>query len=275
MDSYFFNFSFGYASRHVGSQFPSQESNPHTLHWKHNVLTTGPPGRSLGFLFYALGYKLIWFIYVIAQIVPASATGSSFRCLLHPTPSWWGFSLSAFLPSVTTRGCPSSCVFPLPVLSSVQSLSCVRLFATPWIAAHQASLSITNSRSLLKLMPIELVMPSNHLIFCHPLLLLPPIPPSIRVFSNESALHIRWPKYWSFSFSISPSNEYPGLISFRVDWLDLLTVQGTLKSLLQHDSSKASIFRRFTVHLSHPYMTTGKTIALTRQTFVGKEMSAF
>ena len=118
--------------------------------------------------------------------------------------------------------------------SSVQSLSRARLFATPWIAAHQASLSITNSRSLLKLMPIELVMPSNHLILCHPLFLLPPVPPSIRVFSNESTLHMGWPKYWSFSFSISPSNEHPGLISFRMDWLDLLAVQGTLKSLLQH-----------------------------------------
>ena len=117
--------------------------------------------------------------------------------------------------------------------SSVQLLSCVRLFATPWIAARQASLSITNSRSSLKLMSIELVMPSSHLILCRPLLLLPPIPPSIRVFSNESALHMRWPKYWNFSFSISPSNEHPGLISFRVDWLDLLAVQGTLKSLLQ------------------------------------------
>ena len=136
-----------------------------------------------------------------------------------------------------------------------------------WTAVHQASLSITNSWSLLKLMSIVSVMPSNHLILCHPLLLLPSIFPSIRVFSNESVLHIRWPKYWSFSFSISPSNEYSGLISFRMDWLDLLAVQGTLKSLLQHHSSKASILRLsafFTVQLSHPYMTTGKTIALTR-----------
>ena len=125
--------------------------------------------------------------------------------------------------------------------SSVQSFSRVRLFVTPWIAARQASLSITNSRSSLKLMSIELVMPSSHLILCHPLLLLPPIPPSIRVFSNESALCIRWPKYWSFSLSISSSNEHPGLISFRMDWLDLLAVQGTLKSLHQHHSSKASI----------------------------------
>ena len=160
--------------------------------------------------------------------------------------------------------------------SSVQLFSHVRLFETPWIAAHQASLSITNSWSLLKLMPIESVMPSSHLILCCPLLLLPSIFPSIRVFSNKSALPIRWPKYWSFSFSISPSNEHPGLISFRMDWLDLLAVQGTLKNLLQHHSSKASILQCsafFTVHLSHPYMTTGKTIAFTRWTTVGKAMS--
>ena len=151
----------------------------------------------------------------------------------------------------------------------VQSLSCVWLFATPWTAACQASLSITNSRSSLKLMSIDSVMPSNHLILCHilchPLLLLPPIPPSIRVFSSESVLCIRWPKYWCFNFSIRPSNEYSGLISFRMDWLDLLAVQGTLKSLLQHHSSKASILwcsAFFIVQLSHPYMTTGKTIAL-------------
>ena len=137
--------------------------------------------------------------------------------------------------------------------------------ATPGTAARQASLSITNSRSLVKLMSIESVMPSNHLILCHPLLLLPSIFPSIRVFSNESVLHMRWPKYWSFSFSISPSNEYSGLISFRMDWFGLLAVQGILKSLLQHHSSKASILRRsvfFMVQLSHPYMTTGKIIAL-------------
>ena len=161
-------------------------------------------------------------------------------------------------------------------VSSVQSLSRVRLFATPWIAAHQASLSITNSQSSLKFTSIELVMPSSHLILCHPLLLRPPIPPSIRVFSNESTLHVRWPKYRSFSFSIIPSKEHPGLISLRMDWLDLLAVQGTLKSLLQHHSSKASILRCsafFTVQLSHPYMTTGKTIALTRWPFVGKVMS--
>ena len=159
-------------------------------------------------------------------------------------------------------------------ISSVQSLSHVQLFATPWTTARQASLSITNSQSLLKLMSIKLVMPSNHLILCLPVLLLPSIFPSIRVFSNESVL-IRWPKYWSFSFSISPSNEYPGLISFRMDWLDLLAVQGTLKSLLQHHSSKASVLLHlgfFMVKVSHPYMTTGKTIALTRRTFIGKVM---
>ena len=157
--------------------------------------------------------------------------------------------------------------------SSVQSLSRVRLFATPWIEARQASLSITNSRSSLKLTSIELVMPSSHLILCRPLLLLPPIPPSIRVFSNESTLRMRWPKYRRFSFSIIPSKEHPGLISFRMDWLDLLAVQRTLKSLLQHHSSKASNLRCsafFTVQLSHPYMTTGKTIALTRQTVMAK-----
>ena len=160
--------------------------------------------------------------------------------------------------------------------SSLQSLSHVRFFATPWTETRQASLSITNSRSPPKPMTIETVMSSNHLILCHPLFLPPLIFPSIRVFSNESALHIRWPKYWSFSFNISPSNEHPGLISFRMNWLDLLAVQGTLKSLLQHDSSKASILRCsafFIVQLSHPYMTIGKTIALTRWTFVGKVMS--
>ena len=160
--------------------------------------------------------------------------------------------------------------------SLVQSLRRVQLFATPWIAARQASLSITNSQSSLKLASIESVMPSSHLILCRPLLLLPPILPSIRVFSNESSLCMRWPKYWSFSFSIIPSKEIRGLISFRMDWLDLLAVQGTPKSLLQHHSSKASILQHsafFTVQLSHPYMTTGKTIALTKQTFVGKVMS--
>ena len=145
--------------------------------------------------------------------------------------------------------------------SSVQSLSSVQLFVTLRIAARQASLSIINSRGSLRLMSIESVMQSSHLILCHPLLLLPPIPPNIKVFSNESTLHMRWPKYWSFSFSIIPSKEIPGLISFRMDRLDLLAVQGTLKSLLQHYSSKASILQHsafFTVQLSHPYMTTGK-----------------
>ena len=162
------------------------------------------------------------------------------------------------------------------MFSSVQSLSHVQLSVTPWTAACQASLSITISRSLPRLMSIESVMPSNHLILCHLLLLPPSIFPSIRVFSNESVLRIKWPKYWSFSFNISPSNEYSGLISFRMDWLDLLAVQGTLKSLLQHHSPKASILRCsafFIVQLSHPYMITGKAIALTRWTFVGKVMS--
>ena len=146
---------------------------------------------------------------------------------------------------------------------------------TPWTVSHQAFLSITNSQSLIKLMSIQSVMPSNHLILCHPLLLRSIIP-SIRIYSNESVLHIMWPKYWSFSFSISPSNENSGLISFRIDWLGLLAVQGTLKSLLQHHSSKASILQCsafFMVQLSHPYMTTRKTIALIRQTIVGKVMS--
>ena len=161
-------------------------------------------------------------------------------------------------------------------ISSVQSLSHVRLFPTLWTAAHQASLSITTCRNLPKIMSIESVMPSNHPILGRPLFLLPSIFFSIRVFSNESVLCIRWPKYWSFSFNISPSNEHSGLISFRMDWLDLLAVQGTLKSLLQHHRSKASNLwcsAFFTVQLSHPYMTTGKTIALTRWTFVGKVIS--
>ena len=159
------------------------------------------------------------------------------------------------------------------IICSVQLLSRVWLFATPWIAARQASLPITNSWSPPKPMSIELMMPSNHLIHCHPLLLLPSIFPSIRVFSNESPFHIRWPKHWSFSLNINPSNEHPGLISFRMDWLDLLAVQGTLKSLLQHYSSKASILwcsAFFIFQLSHPYMTTGKIIVLTRRTFVAK-----
>ena len=159
---------------------------------------------------------------------------------------------------------------------SIQLLSCVQLFATSWTTARQASLSITNSWSPPKPMSVESVMPSNHLILCRPLLLLPSIFLSIRVFSNESALCIRWPKYWIISFNISPSNEHSGLISFRMDWMDLLAVQGTLKNLLQYHSSKASILRLsafFMVQLAHPYMTTGKTIALTRRTFAGKVMS--
>ena len=166
----------------------------------------------------------------------------------------------------------------LVCISSVQLLSRVQLFVTPWTAARQASLSITNSRNLIKLMSIESVMPSNHLILCRPLLLLPSIFPNIRVFFNESALRITWPKYLSFSFNINPSNEHPGLISFSMDWLDRLAVQGTLKSLLQHHSPKASILRHsafFTVQLSHPYITTGKPIALMRQTFVDNVMSLF
>ena len=161
---------------------------------------------------------------------------------------------------------------------SVQSLSRVCRYGTPWKAAHQTSLPITNSQNLPKLISIELVMPSNHLIFCRLLLLLPSIFPSIRVFSNDSALHIRWPKYWSFSFNISTSSEHPGLVSFRVDWLDRLAVQGTLKSLLQHHSSKVSILQYsafFTVQLSHPYMATGKTIALTTDLCWQSNVSAF
>ena len=168
------------------------------------------------------------------------------------------------------RGFPAGSV----QFSSVTQ-SCLTL-CDPMNRSTPASLSITNSRSLLKLMSIESVMPSSHLILYHHLLLLPSTFPNIRVFSNESALHIRWPKYWNFSFNISPSNEYSGLISFRMDWFDLLAVQGTLKSLLQHHSSNASIRLHsafFTVQISHPYMTTGKTIALTRRTFVGKVMS--
>ena len=174
------------------------------------------------------------------------------------------------------RFLPGRIYFLFLQFSSVQSLSHVWLFATPWIAARHASLSITNSQSLIKFMPIESVMPSSHLILCRPLLHLSSILPSIRVFSNASTLHMRWPKYWSFSFTISLSNEHPGLISFRMGWLDLLAVQGTFKSLLQHHSSKASILRHsafFTVQLSHPYTTTEKTIALIRWTFVDKVMS--
>ena len=195
---------------------------------------------------------------------------------LHPAqtvialiPLYLSQDSSSFLITQTLMDLYSQRFFVFPTLpealvSSVQLLHRVRIFATPWIAACQVSLSITNFRSLLKLMSIELVMPSSHLILCRPLLLLSPIPLSIRVFSNESTLHMRWPKYWSFSFSISPSSEHPGLISFRMDGLNLLAVQGTLKNLLQHHSSEASIFwcsAFFTVQLSHPYMITGKTTA--------------
>ena len=192
------------------------------------------------------------------------------RSLLGYTPQAW-LNMHACMHQL-----PSNLQVPFFQFSSVQSLSRVRLFTIPWIIALQASLPITNSQSSPRLMSIESVMPSTYLILCHPLLLLPLIPPSIRVFSNETTLRMRWPKYWSFSFSILPSKEIPGLISLRMDWLDLLAVQGTLKSLLQHHSSKASIIWHsafFTVQLSHAYMTTGKTIALTRQTFVGKVMS--
>ena len=205
--------------------------------------------------FFVLRYKIVQ---------PGNHCGCGFR---HG-PASWELEFSGLY---QTQGSVSSIQF-----SSVQSLSPVQFFATPWIAARQASLSITNSRSSLRLTSIESVMPSSHLILCRPLLLLPPILPSIRVFSNQSTLLMRWPKYWSFSFSIISSKEHPGPISFRMDWLDLLAVQGTLKSLLQHHSSKAAIVRCsafFTVQHSHPYMTTGKTIALTRWTFVGKVMS--
>ena len=181
---------------------------------------------------------------------------------LSPLQSWVNSCIQMQAVSGENSRCFLMASHPaLPTFSSVQSLSRVWLFATSWIAACQASLSITNSWSSLRLTSIESVMPSSHLILCHPLLLLPPIPPSIRVFSNKSTLRIRWPKYWSFSFSIIPSKEIPGLISFTMDWLDLLAVQGTFKSLLQHHSSKASILRHsafFTVQLSHPYMTTKK-----------------
>ena len=222
---------------------------------------------------------------VAAATKPLAGTGHSPHipgnlcslALLRNTQLGANSPRGAHKPAWTVATSYRPCLQQAP-FSSVQSLSRVWLFATPWIAAYQASLSITNPWSLLKLMPIKLVMPSNHLILCCPLLLLPPIPPSIRGFSNKSTLCMRWPKYWSFSFSISPSNEHPELISFRKDSLDLFALQGTLKSLLQQHSSKASIFQHsafFTVQLSHPCMTTGKTIALTRRTFVGKVMSLF
>ena len=195
-----------------------------------------------------------------------------FTCLWNQSQ----FLILIFCCLCTTDVLGFMCLISSVQFSTVHSLSCVRLFATPWTAAPQASLSITNCQTLPKPMSIESVMPSNHLILYRPLLLLPSIFPSIRVFSNESALRIRWPNYWSFRFSVSPSNEHPGLISFRMDWLDLLAVQGTLRSLLQHHSSKASILlcsAFFIVQLSHPYITTGKTIALTRWTSIDKVMS--
>ena len=198
-------------------------------------------------------------------------------CVMQRKQCWEKFiTLDAYIIKEEKSFRINNLIFYLRTLSSVQLLSHVQLFVTLWTAAHQASLSITNSRNLPRPMSIKSVMPSSHLILRSPLLLLPSIFPSIRVFSNESALHMRWPKYWSFSFSISPSNEHPGLISFRMDWLDLLAAQGTLKSLLQHHSLKPSILRRsafFIVQLLHPYMTTGKTIGLTRWTFVGKVKS--
>ena len=208
-----------------------------------------------------------WRGLVFPEVLLASHLVSALLFYLTPRSHNWNLDVG--------KGCSKD------RLSSAQFSSVIQwclILCNPWAAARQASLSITNSPSLLKTMSIESVMPSNHLILCHPLLLPPSIFPNIRVFSNESALHIRWPKYWSFSFNISPSNEHPGLISFRMDWLDLLAVQGTRKSLLQHHSSKASILLHpafCMVQLSHSYMTTGKTIFLTRWTFVGKVMSLF
>ena len=206
-------------------------------------------------------FKRIWW-----KPVPGSGISNSLF-VQYLSDFQIGESNSLFLRNLNMHVC---------ICLSVQSLSHIRLFVTPWTAACQASLPITNSKSLFKLMSIEFVMPSNCLILCGPLLLLPSVFPSIKVSSVESVLHIRWPKYWSFSFSISPSSEYSGLISFRRDWLDLLSVQGALNNFLQHHSSKASILRHsalFIVQLSHPYMTTGQTIVLTRWTFVGKVMS--
>ena len=191
--------------------------------------------------------------------------------------NWKSSIVYLFIPHYSLMSGNHWSFYCLHQFSSVQSLSRVQLFATPWIAAHQASLSITNSQSSLKLMSSKTMIPSSHLILCHPQLLLPPIPPSIKsLFQGVNPFRMRWPKRWSFSFSISPSNEHPGLISFRIDWLGLLEVQGTLKSLLQHHSSKASILRHsafFVAQISHPYMTNGKTISLPRRTYVGKVIS--
>ena len=229
------------------------------VHWVGDVILSGIPLVS-----HPLSPLLL-----LPSTFPNIRVFSNESALCISWPPYWSFSFN-ISPSNEHPGVIS---FKMDWFSSVQSLSRVRLFATPWIIARQASLSITNSRSSLILTSIESVIPSSHLILCRPLFLLPPIPPSIRVFSSESTLHMRWPKYWSFSFSIIPSKEYPGLISFIMDWLDLLAVQGTLKSLLQHHSSKASILQHsafFTVQLSHPYMTTGKAIALTRGTLLAK-----
>jgi len=209
----------------------------------------------LGSLLYS-SFPLV-ILHMIVYICQCYFLNSSFThlTLWYPQVSYLCLPLHSF-----SAKCSPVLLSRFHQFSSVQPLSCVRLFGTPWITAHQASLSITISWGSLRLTSIESVMPPSHLILCHPLLLLPPIPLSIRVFSNESILHMRWPKHWSFSFSISPSKEHPGLISFRMDWLNLLAAQGTLKSLLQHHSSKAWILQPsafFTVQLSHPYMTTG------------------
>ena len=236
-----------------------QEEN---LFWAFHLTKSGPPRTVL----LVINLKSVCFWTSITS-------GKSFHlCHILWTRSKWYIQPNSMWRDYSRAGSPGiilACV-------SVQLLSHVQLFLTPWTAARWASLSIISPQSLLKLMSIKSVMPSNHIMLSHPLLFLPSIFPSIGVFSNESVLCIRWPKYWSFSFSISSSNEYSGLTSFRRDWLDLLAVQGTLKSLLQHHSSKASILRCsafFIVQLSHPHMTIGKTIALTRQTFVGKVMS--
>ena len=226
-------------------------------------------------LFFAAEYyPVVHMCHIFFSFVLAMANSASVN--LRMRVSYHTTVFSRYMPRSGIAGSYSSSIFSF--LSSVQSLSRVWLFATQHArtVAQEASLSVTNSQSLLKLMSIESVMPSNHLILCHPLFLLPSIFPSIRVFSNESILRLRWPKYWSFSFNISPSNEYSGLISFRMDWLDLLAIQGTLKSLLQHHVSKASVLQHsafFMVQLSHPYVTTEKTIALNIQTSVSKVMS--
>ena len=236
------------------------------LGYRSRCIQAEPPHTFLGTQHYFEKHFWVCFCFVNKLICSISFQ------IPHISVIIWYFSSSAWLIS------HSMTISRSTQIRSDQSLSRVRLFATPWITARKASLSITNPWSSLRLTSIESVMPSSHLILCRPLLLLPPIPPSIRVFSNELTLCMRWPKYWSFSFTIIPSKEIPGLISFRMDWLDLRAVQGTLKSLLQHHSSKAStlwlsVF--FTVQLSHPYMTTGKTIALTRWAFFGKIVSLF